>query len=75
MRTIHTDVITDNIKEMCIEANLKLSDAVSGSIRSAVDKEKSTGERGSCSSFARTWISHRRSLSPYVRIQEWPSYS
>ena len=41
MRTIHTDVITDNIKQMCIEANLKLSDAVSGSIRSAVDKEKS----------------------------------
>ena len=41
MRTIHTDIITDNIKEMCIEANLKLSDAVSDSIRSAVDREKS----------------------------------
>ena len=41
MRTIHTDAITENIKQMCIEANLKLSDAVSGSIRAAVSTEKS----------------------------------
>ena len=25
MKTIHTDVITENIKQMCIEANLSLS--------------------------------------------------
>ena len=41
MRTIHTDEIIKNISEMCIEANLKLSDAVSGSIRAAVETEKS----------------------------------
>ena len=41
MRTLHTDIITENVKQMCIEANLKLSDAVSGSIRAAVSAEKS----------------------------------
>ncbi|MDE5966899.1 MAG: fumarate hydratase [Lachnospiraceae bacterium] len=39
MRTIHTDEIIKNIKEMCIEANLKLTDDVSAQIYRARDEE------------------------------------
>ena len=38
MRTIHTDEITKNIKEMCIEANLHLADDVVGAISNAKDQ-------------------------------------
>lgn len=41
MRTIHTDEITKNIKEMCIEANLHLADDVVGAISNAKDLEES----------------------------------
>lgn len=41
MRTISTDEITRNIKEMCIEANYELSKDVKGRILSSVQKEKS----------------------------------
>lgn len=41
MRTIHTDEITKNIKEMCIEANLHLADDVVGAILNAKDQEES----------------------------------
>ena len=41
MRTIHTDEITKNIKEMCIEANLHLADDVVGAISNAKDQEES----------------------------------
>lgn len=40
MRTIHTDEITKNIKEMCIEANLHLADDVVGAISNAKDQEE-----------------------------------
>ena len=39
MRTIHTDEIIKNIKEMCIEANLTLTDDVSAQIYRARDEE------------------------------------
>lgn len=41
MRTISTDEITRNIKEMCIEANYELSEDVKGRIIGSVQKEKS----------------------------------
>ena len=41
MRTIHTDEITKNIKEMCFEANLHLADDVVGAISNAKDQEES----------------------------------
>lgn len=41
MRTIHTDEIINNIKEMCIEANLYLSDDVEKACLHAKEEEKS----------------------------------
>ncbi len=41
MRTIHTNEITSNIKEMCIEANLQLADDVVGAISNAENTEES----------------------------------
>lgn len=41
MRTIHTDEITRNIKEMCIEANLTLTKDVSDTIYQAKENEDS----------------------------------
>lgn len=41
MRTISTDIITQNIKEMCIEANYYLSKDVKDKILSAQDREES----------------------------------
>ena len=41
MRTIHTDEIIKNIKEMCIEANLVLADDVVGAIDHAEQTEES----------------------------------
>lgn len=41
MRTIHTDVIIENIKEMCIEANIRLTPDVSGAVLAAKKSEKS----------------------------------
>lgn len=41
MRTIHTDQIIETIRQMCIDANLHLSEDVKGAICSAVEKEKS----------------------------------
>lgn len=42
MRNIHTDEITKNIKEMCIEANLHLAEDVVGAINKAEDNEESS---------------------------------
>lgn len=42
MRTIHTDTIIENIKEMCIEANLNLAEDVENRIHRAKDKENSS---------------------------------
>ena len=39
MRVISTDIITENIKEMCIEANYMLSEDVKGRILKAVKDE------------------------------------
>lgn len=44
MRTIHTDEIIKNIKEMCIEANLHLSEDMEVAIKAA--KESETGQLG-----------------------------
>ena len=44
MRTIHTDEIIRNVKEMCIEANLHLSEDMEQAIRNA--KKKETGTLG-----------------------------
>lgn len=44
MRTIHTDEIIKNVKEMCIEANLHLSKDMEKAIKDA--KEAETGELG-----------------------------
>ena len=41
MRTIHTDEITANIKEMCIEANLSLTDDMKCRFEKAYEDEKS----------------------------------
>ena len=41
MRTIHTDHIIDKIRQMCIDANLRLSDDVKGAICQSVTSEKS----------------------------------
>jgi len=44
MRTLHTDEIIKNVKEMCIEANLHLSEDMATAIRNA--KEEETGALG-----------------------------
>lgn len=44
MRTIHTDEIISNVKEMCIQANLHLSEDMATAIRRA--KEEETGVLG-----------------------------
>ena len=44
MRTLHTDEIIKNVKEMCIEANLHLSKDMANAIRNAKDTE--TGALG-----------------------------
>lgn len=44
MRTLHTDVIIENIKEMCIEANLHLSKDMQEAIKDA--KKNETGVLG-----------------------------
>lgn len=41
MRVIHVDEITQNIKEMCIEANHFLTKDMSGALEDATDSEKS----------------------------------
>ncbi len=41
MRSIHTDEIIKNIKEMCIEANYKLASDVEERVRGAYDRESS----------------------------------
>lgn len=40
MRTVHTDEIIQNIKEMCIEANLSLSDDMKCRLEHAAGTEK-----------------------------------
>ncbi len=45
MRTIHTDIIINHISEMCIEANLHLSQDVADAVCQAADQE--TSELGS----------------------------
>ncbi len=40
MREINTDVITEAVAKICIEANLKLSEEMEGCIRRAADSEK-----------------------------------
>ncbi len=42
MRTIHTDEIIKNVKEMCIEANLRLSKDMEAAIRNAREEETGT---------------------------------
>ncbi len=44
MRILHTDVIIENVKEMCIEANLHLSKDMQDAIQTA--KENETGNLG-----------------------------
>ncbi|MFT4144869.1 MAG: fumarate hydratase [Mobilitalea sp.] len=41
MRSIHTDIIIKNIKEMCIEANYKLASDVDKRVREASSREES----------------------------------
>lgn len=41
MRTLHTDVIINTIKEMCIQANLSLTDDVKQALDNAKQKEQS----------------------------------
>lgn len=41
IRTIQTDIITKNIKEMCIEANHNLSSDMKEALKNATDSEKS----------------------------------
>lgn len=40
MRNVNTDIIIRNIKEMCIEANYKLSDDVEAAVKNSVNNEK-----------------------------------
>ena len=41
MRTIKTDEIIQTVKEMCIEANLKLSEDMEQAVRNAAEEEDS----------------------------------
>lgn len=41
MRNLHTDEIIKNVKEMCIEANYKLSKDIEGRIRKSLNEESS----------------------------------
>ena len=40
MRELHTDLLIENIKEMCVEANLELADDVSSRIICAAQNEE-----------------------------------
>lgn len=42
MRTLHTDEIIRNVKEMCIEANLRLSEDMAAALQSARETETGT---------------------------------
>lgn len=39
MRTLHTDKIIEEVKEMCISANLYLADDMDGKIRQAAKRK------------------------------------
>ncbi len=41
MREIHTDIITENIKEMCMQVNIRLSDDVKTAILEGKEREES----------------------------------
>ena len=40
MREVNVDKVTENIKEMCIEANYYLSDDMKNALYKAADQEK-----------------------------------
>ena len=46
MRTIHTDIIINHISEMCIEANLHLSQDVADAVCQAADRKHRSLEAG-----------------------------
>ena len=62
MRTIHTDEIIKNIKEMCIEANLSLTEDMKCRFKNATESEKSPLGK------------QQQIRFQSVRIQEWQSY-
>ena len=74
MRTIHTDEIISNIREMCIEANLTLSPDMQQVIKQAQEREDSPLGKQILGQFVRIWRLRRKTASRSVRIREWQSY-
>ena len=70
MRTIHTDVIIENLKEMCIEANLHLSADMETVIHKAKEEEDSVLGKQILGQLCENMQIRFQS----VRIQEWQLY-
>ena len=68
MRTIHTDEIIKNIKEMCIEANLSLTEDMKCRFKNATESEKSPLGKQILNQL------QQQIRFQSVRIQEWQSY-
>ena len=59
MRTVDVATLTQNIKEMCIEANHFLSEDMKTAFTKAEQQENLRGSR-SCNSCSRIWILQAR---------------
>ena len=69
MNIIHSGEITEAIKEMCIEANLKLSSDMQEVFEEAVEKEESVVGKRILGQLEENLSKKNR--SPSARIQGW----
>ncbi len=60
MRTVDVATLTQNIKEMCIEANHFLSEDMKTAFTKAEQQEKHLWGSRSCNSCSRIWILQAR---------------
>ena len=74
MRTIHTDEIIKNIKEMCIEANLSLTEDMKCRFKNATESEKSPLGKQILNQLQENMEIAQQIRFQSVRIQEWQSY-
>ena len=74
MRTIHTDDIIKNIKEMCIAVNVKLSPDVRNAILTARENEESEIGSQILGQLEENMELPMKVRFPSVRIREWPLY-
>lgn len=71
MRNISTDLITKNIKEMCIEANYLLSPDVKKAVLDAASSETSANGKNILEQLEKIWTLQKLKAYRYARTQEW----